>query len=171
MKDRILGISSVVLTTANVLNWICVGLWVLSLILSYALEPMALARLAMKYRTQPVAPILDMLRLLFVLGLFAGYPIHVVLARLRAIVGTAQAGDPFTAANADRLKAVGWALLSIQILDVLFGILTMSLTARHVETTGWSPSVGGWISVLMIFVLARVFATGTQMRDDLEMTV
>jgi hypothetical protein len=32
-------------------------------------------------------------------------------------------------------------------------------------------SIGGWIAVLMVFVLARVFAAGSAMRDDLEGTI
>ncbi len=171
MKDRILGISSVVLAGANVLNWVCVGLGMAAFVLSYAFAPMALGHLAGKYPDQPVEPILDTIRVLFALGVLAGYPIHVVFSRLRAIVGSAQAGDPFIAANADRLKAVGWALLAIQMLDLVLGVVTIALSSRHVDTAGWLPSVGGWFSVLMVFVLARVFATGTQMRDDLEMTV
>ncbi|MEO7864334.1 MAG: hypothetical protein ABIR63_00465 [Sphingomicrobium sp.] len=34
---------------------------------------------------------------------------------------------------------------------------------------GFSP--GGWLAVLLTFVLARVFAEGTLMREDLEGTV
>jgi hypothetical protein len=32
-------------------------------------------------------------------------------------------------------------------------------------------SPGGWIAVLMVFVLSRVFAAGSAMKDDLEGTV
>ena len=32
-------------------------------------------------------------------------------------------------------------------------------------------SVNGWLAVLLTFVLARVFAEGARMRDDLEGTV
>ena len=35
----------------------------------------------------------------------------------------------------------------------------------------WSFSVTGWLAVLLLFVLARVFDHGTRMRDDLEGTV
>jgi hypothetical protein len=36
---------------------------------------------------------------------------------------------------------------------------------------GWSFSITGWLAVLLLFVLARVFDQGTRMRDDLEGTV
>jgi hypothetical protein len=32
-------------------------------------------------------------------------------------------------------------------------------------------SINGWLAVLLTFLLARVFAQGTLMRDDLEGTV
>jgi hypothetical protein len=32
-------------------------------------------------------------------------------------------------------------------------------------------SINGWLAVLLTFLLARVFAEGTLMRDDLEGTV
>jgi hypothetical protein len=32
-------------------------------------------------------------------------------------------------------------------------------------------SIGGWIAVLMVFVLSRIFAAGAVMRDELEGTV
>ena len=32
-------------------------------------------------------------------------------------------------------------------------------------------SINGWLAVLLTFVLARVFAVGTVMREDLEGTV
>ena len=40
-----------------------------------------------------------------------------------------------------------------------------------VEHVTWTPAFTGWIAVAMIFVLARVFRVGAEMRDDLEMTV
>ena len=171
MQDRFLAIVGKVLTTANVLNWVCVVVFALVLLWSFPFAPIVLGHLATKYTTQPVVPILNAMRLMMVLGLLVAYPVHVILTRLHAILATAQAGDPFVVANARRLQAVGWALLAIQVLDVLFGIITISLAVRHVDTTGWVPSVSGWIAVLMVFVLARVFAIGTRMRDDLEMTV
>jgi hypothetical protein len=33
------------------------------------------------------------------------------------------------------------------------------------------PGFTGWIGVVMLFVLARVFRVGARMRDDLAMTV
>jgi len=171
MNDRLLRIGGTLLTIANILNWVCVAGFAIALLLSFPFAPAILAKLAVKYAAQPVVPILVALRIILVIGIAAGTPIHIIFTRLRAIVATAQAGDPFVAANARRLQAVGWALLVIQLLDLVFGALTWLLSSRHVDTAGWSPSLGGWFAVLLLFILARVFAVGTRMRDELEMTV
>jgi hypothetical protein len=36
---------------------------------------------------------------------------------------------------------------------------------------GGNFQVGGWLAVLLLFVLAQVFLEGTRMREDLEGTV
>jgi hypothetical protein len=90
------------------------------------------------------------LRAVAVLGL-AVIPLnYVVLTRLIAIVETERAGDPFVAANAVRLQALAWALLALQVLSVVIGAI-----GKAVSTP----------------LLARVFAEGAVMRDDLEGTV
>lgn len=171
MHDRTLRIGQCVLGLANILNWLCVAGFAVVLILSFPFAQTVLDHLAAKYTDQPVAPILNAMRVMFVVGMFAGIPLHIIFTRLRAIVATVGQGDPFVAANARRLQLVGWALLAIQLLDLYFGGLVFWLEQRDIDAAGWSPSVGGWIAVLMVFVLARVFTIGTRMRDDLEMTV
>jgi hypothetical protein len=37
--------------------------------------------------------------------------------------------------------------------------------------SGWSFNITGWIAVLLLFVLARVFEQGAAMREDIEGTV
>jgi hypothetical protein len=87
-------------------------------------------------------------------------------------VAAAIAGDPFTLVNAERLRVVAWALLAIQIMDIAFGIVaSMEDAQTSAILGGWSPSLSGWIAVLMLFVLARVFEQGSRMRDELAMTV
>jgi hypothetical protein len=75
------------------------------------------------------------------------------------------------AVNARRLRTIGWALLGLQLLDfpgALIGRCYPSLGPAAPDVT-FSP--GGWIAVLMVFVLSRVFAAGSAMKDDLEGTV
>jgi hypothetical protein len=100
-------------------------------------------------------------------------PLHyVVLRRLLAIVETVRAGDPFVAANAIRLQAIAWALLALQSLSVVIGAIAKAVSTPanplHLQA---GFSVSGWLAVLLTFLLARVFAEGTLMREDLEGTV
>jgi hypothetical protein len=112
------------------------------------------------------------LRAIAVIGLIA-IPVHyVVLKRLLAIVETVRAGDPFVALNASRLQAVAWALLTLQLLSLVIGAIAkaVALPGRPLDIDA-GFSVNGWLAVLLTFLLARVFAEGTLMRDDLAGTV
>jgi hypothetical protein len=107
-----------------------------------------------------------------VLGLLAIPLNHAVLRRLLAIVETVPAGEAFVAANAYRLQAIAWVLLALQILSLVIGGIGNAISTPahpfHLDA-GFSPS--GWLAVVLTFVLARVFAEGTLMRQDLEGTV
>jgi Protein of unknown function (DUF2975) len=97
---------------------------------------------------------------------------YIVLKRLLAIVETVRAGDPFVAANAHRLQAIAWALLALQLLSLVIGAISKAVsTPAHPLHVDAGFSINGWLAVLLTFLLARVFAEGTLMRDDLEGTV
>jgi len=91
---------------------------------------------------------------------------------LLAMVETVRAGDPFVAANAYRLNAIAWVLLCLQLIGLVVALIGKAVSTPghplHLDA-GFSP--GGWLAVIMTFVLARVFAEGTLMREDLEGTV
>jgi hypothetical protein len=112
------------------------------------------------------------LRAIAVLGL-ATIPLnYVVLKRLLAIVETVRAGDPFVAANASRLQAIAWSLLGLQLLSLVIGAIAKSVsTPAHPLHLDAGFSINGWLAVLLTFLLARVFAEGALMREDLEGTV
>jgi hypothetical protein len=112
------------------------------------------------------------LQLVAVLGIVAVVINHGILKRLLAIVETVGIGDPFVAANAYRLQAVAWALLGLQLLSIAIAVIgKMISTAEHPIRLDAGFSVNGWLAVVLTFVLARVFAEGTLMREDLEGTV
>jgi len=112
------------------------------------------------------------LRAIAVVGLVAIPLNYVVLKRLLAIVETVRAGDPFVAANADRLQAIAWALLALQLLSLVIGAIAKAVSSpAHPVHLDAGFSINGWLAVLLTFLLARVFAEGTRMRDDLEGTV
>jgi hypothetical protein len=112
------------------------------------------------------------MRLVMVIGIASAPLTHILLTRLRAIVETVGRGDPFVAGNAARLQTMAWALLGLELLHLAVGaIAAAASSASQRLDLDWNFSVTGWLSVLLLFVLARVFDHGTRMRDDLEGTV
>lgn len=112
------------------------------------------------------------LRAVAVVGLAAIWLNHIVLGRLLAIVRTVRGGDPFVERNADRLRAIAWAVLGLQLLSLVITAIAKAIsTPAHPVNLGTGFSVSGWLAVLLAFVLARVFADGTTMREDVEGTV
>ena len=112
------------------------------------------------------------LRALAVLGLVAIPFNHAVLKRLLAIVETVRAGDPFVPANATRLQTIAWVLLTLQLFSLVIGAIAKAVSSpAHPLKLDAGFSITGWLAVLLTFLLARVFAEGTRMRDDLEGTV
>ena len=100
-------------------------------------------------------------------------PLHyAILKRLLAMVESVRSGDPFVAANAARLETIARALLVLQLLSLVIAAIAKTVsTPAHPVDLDAGFSITGWLAVLLTFLLARVFAEGTRMRDDLEGTV
>jgi hypothetical protein len=97
---------------------------------------------------------------------------HGILRRLLAMVDTVRAGDPFVATNALRLRTIAWAMLVLQCLGIVIGSIAKTVsTPAHPVNIDAGFSLTGWLAVLLTFLLARVFAEGTHMRDEIEGTV
>ena len=112
------------------------------------------------------------MRAIAVLGLVSIPLNNAILKRLLAIVNTVRRGDPFVAANASRLQSIAWVLLALQILGIVIGVIAKAIsTPAHPLHINAGFSINGWLAVLLTFLLARVFAEGTLMREDLEGTV
>ena len=165
-----LPIAYVLLRVLIVVNWLF-GAAILVLLLVSPNEQWIMS--AFKLSPSPEAERLVMgLRAVAVLGLAAIPLNYAVLKRLLAIVETVRAGDPFVAANADRLQAIAWALLALQLLSVIIGAIGKIVsTPAHPVHLDAGFSITGWLAVLLTFLLARVFAEGALMREDLEGTV
>ena len=165
-----LPIAHVVLRILIVVNWLMVAA-ILALLFVLPNEEWIMT--SFKLSPSPEAERLVMgLRAIAVLGLVAIPLNHAVLKRLLAIVETVRAGDPFVAANASRLQAIAWALLALQLLSLVIGAIAKAVsTPTHPVELDAGFSINGWLAVLLTFLLARVFAEGTRMREDLEGTV
>ena len=165
-----LPIACVVLRILTVLNWL-MGAAILALLVVMPNQQWIMA--AFKISPSPDAErLITGLRAVAVLGL-VGVPLtHAVLKRLLAIVVAVRAGEPFVAANANRLQAIAWALLGLQLLSLVIGAIGKAVSSpAHPVHLDAGFSIGGWLAVILTFVLARIFAEGTLMREDLEGTV
>ena len=70
------------------------------------------------------------------------------------------------------MRAIAWTLLALQLLSLVIGAIGKAIsTPAHPVNLDAGFSINGWLAVLLTFLLARVFAEGTLMRDDLEGTV
>ena len=165
-----LPIAHVVLRILIGFNWLTAGM-ILVLLLVAPNEEWIMS--SFKLSPSPDADRLVLgLRAIAVLGLVAVPVNYVALKRLLAIVETVRAGDPFVAANAARLQTIAWALVALQVLSLVIGGIARSISSpAHPIHMDAGFSINGWLAVLLTFLLARVFAEGTLMRDDLEGTV
>jgi hypothetical protein len=113
------------------------------------------------------------MRVIMVIGLM-GIPVaNVVLTRLLAIVETVGVGDPFVVENAARLQTIAWAVVGLELMHIAVHVVA-GLASAGTQKLGigdWNFSATPWLTILLLFVLARVFDQGARMRDELAATV
>ncbi len=89
-----------------------------------------------------------------------------VLRWLLAIVDSARSGHPFVPENGARRRRIGWLMLAINI--AMTTAISLALKGRM----AFPPiSFTALLTVLMIFVVARIFETGSRMRTELQETI
>ena len=123
-----LPIAYVMLRILIVLNWIgCV----LIVALLVAIPNHAWIMSAFQIAASPDAERLIMgLRAVAVIGLVMVPINYLILKRLIAIIETVRGGDPFVAANAERLQQIAWALLSLQLLGLVIAAISKAISTR-----------------------------------------
>jgi hypothetical protein len=165
-----LPLAHAVLRVLVVLNWLYAAAIVLLLV---AMPTEQWIMSSLELTPSPEADrVIAGLHAVAVIGLVAVPLNHAILKRLLAMVATVRAGDPFTATNAQRLQAIAWVLLTLQLLGLLVATIAKAIsTPDHPIDLDAGSMVGGWLAVLLTFLLARVFAQGASMREDLEGTV
>ena len=170
-KSTALPIAYVTLRILIVLNWLY-GAAVLGLLIFANANPAWFMKAIDVPGGVDPQRIMAGLTAIAILGVLAVPLNHLILTRLLRMVETVGRGDPFVAANAYRLHAIAWALLGLQLLSIVIGTIGKAIASRdfplHLDA---GFSVNGWLAVVLTFVLARVFAEGTLMREDLEGTV
>jgi hypothetical protein len=95
---------------------------------------------------------------------------------LGGVINSVGAGDPFRADNATRLGRMGWISVGAHALGLLIGAM-VTWFAPYIHKVGGHSDMGfgidggGVLLTLILFILARVFREGSQMREELEGTV
>jgi hypothetical protein len=96
--------------------------------------------------------------------------------QLAGIIASVGEGEPFRAENADRLSRMGWIAVGAHALGAILAGMTKWLEP-YAEKVGHDLDVGfrleltGILLTLILFILARVFRRGAEMREELEGTV
>ena len=170
-QSTVLPIAWIFLRILVVINWIY-GIAILGLVIFANSNPAWFMKaIGVPEGIEP-KPIMMGLTAIALFGVLAVPLNHLILTRLLRMVETVRAGDPFVAANAYRLQAIAWCLLALQLLSIVIAAIGKSIASKnfplHLDA---GFSVNGWLAVILTFVLARVFAEGTLMREDLDGTV
>lgn len=158
------------LKLCNVLNWIAVGCLAVVLVVALVdLAPLS-DQLVARFGSHAAQARWSLVAIC-ALAPPAGIATHRIMTRLVAMIDSVVAGSTFHPDNVGRIQTIAWAMLVLQLLDLVFGAISVSLSTVTREYFGWSLSFGGWLSVLLLFVLAQVFRQGAAMQADLEGTV
>lgn len=170
-RSSALPVAYVFLRILIILNWLF-GACVLGLLaFTFINQPWTMRALGVAGMSD-AATVMWAMRGIAALGVVAVPLSYLILKRLLAMVETVRAGDPFVAANAYRLHAIAWLLVAMQLISMTIGgIGKIISTPEHPFHLDAGFSVNSWLAIILTFVLARVFAEGTLMREDLEGTV
>ena len=100
-----------------------------------------------------------------------------VLGLLRSLIGALRAGRPFVAANASRVRLIGWAVLIGEIVRVSVVYFENRYAMTHFAAQGLQfiarpdLNVVAILHGLIILALAEVFRAGTRLDEDQSLTI
>src|SRR5262245_7657626 len=125
-----LPLTHLLLRLSIILNWVA-GAAILVLLLVSPHEQWIMS--AFKIAPGPNASqLIGILRAIAVAGLVAIPVNYAILKRLLALVATVRAGNPFISANAERLRAIAWAMLGLQAIGlIIFALARLGSTPEH----------------------------------------
>lgn len=169
--DRMLRFSTIFLKILMVANLLCAPLFAGVLILTIINPSLVTETLTKEYGAAAAPSLLILVRFTMLVGLAIVVPVHLMLTRLVAIINSIASIAVFTRDNVHKLRVIAWALLTTQLLDLGYGVASLSLSHSNSTMFDWQPSVTAWLCVLMLFILARVFEHGVALEDDLDGTI
>mgnify|MGYP003150914344 CR=1 FL=1 len=139
-----------------------------------------LAELSKVFVNPPAPAAAGLVALIMAMGIVILLLTLFAINRLRRIVDSVGAGNPFTRINGTRLRGIGIAALAMQIVTFFGsllgdGLLTMLGDVKpgvdFAMSIDASISLSGILLVLLLIILARVFDRGAEMREELEGTI
>jgi len=163
----LLGVSRLLVGVLRVLNLLLGALLIGMFLATFVFEPVFQEFFSKRPPRIDPGMLIPALRVWMLLALPMIAAVHILYSRLLKIIETVRAGDPFVPENAARLTTMAWCLLTVELLRLSFGVMAAIMNAAG-SNIDWSFSVNGWVAVVVVFVLARVFEEGTRIRADLE---
>jgi hypothetical protein len=100
-----------------------------------------------------------------------------ILTQLRAVFRTLRDGHPFVAANAARIRRIGYAVIAGEALRIAFELAGNAYIARHfvadrLRFDAWPRlDFSALIAGLIILVIAEVFRAGARLEEEQSLTV
>lgn len=162
-------------TLAKVLAVILLVLEVLAGFAAIASVPVAVAVLlglgTMTIDAQVPADARWVLPWMFIAVACASLAFFLLIRALRKLVASVRAGDAFALTNATAVRHVALylALTQLAIMPLSAFAAMMGGAAPTWRLVEWD--IMPWIGVLVVLVLAEVFAEGARLREDAEMVV
>jgi hypothetical protein len=162
-----LGLSRTLLRLFRVLNLGVGAMLLAGFLASFLFEPLFRDFFTIHPERARPGMLMAVLRTWMLISVPVVAAVHIMLSRLLAMIETLRAGDPFVPENAVRMKTIAWCLLGVQLFNLVCGVMAAAMNAAG-SRIEWSFSATGWLAVVLLFVLARVFEEGTRIRTDLE---
>jgi len=170
-SDRPLALSRTVLRLLVKLN-IIFAVLIFALLVATLIAGGPVMRALGMIPTPDIDRLLLAARGIMVIGILAAPVFHLIYTRLLAMVETVNEGDPFVVENAARLQTIAWSIVGLQIMHVGVVLLANGVIVQGQKVDiGEKFSLAPWLTILLLFVLARVFDQGARMRDELAATV
>lgn len=100
-----------------------------------------------------------------------------ILGQLRAVFQTLRAGKPFVAANATRIRRIGYVVIAGEIARSVVVYLAMRYTMTHFSIQGLRFEARPDLNIVailcgaIIVVIAEVFREGTRLDEEQSLTV
>jgi hypothetical protein len=100
-----------------------------------------------------------------------------VIGELRALVRTLRDGQPFVAANARRVRHIGWAIIVGELARAGMVFYGTHYAMRHFSADGLRFDVRAGFDVsaivcgLIVLAIAEVFREGTRLDEDRSLTI